>query len=148
LNGALGSIAMTYVRRDKLVPNFPLVHNGGFEFNADFFVKDLEINVVPTVGEAAHDGVVGGQSVFVRPVDIKGAEDCIAAAVEGNCDVLVAAASPDGESSGIVGVELGKWEVRNVELISGGQFGGLVAGIFLWFISGWCIQHGKWCKAV
>ncbi len=59
-----------YVRRDELVPNLPLVHNGGLEFGADFIVKDLEINVVTTVGKAAHDGVVGGQSVFIGPVDI------------------------------------------------------------------------------
>jgi hypothetical protein len=54
-----------YVRRDELVPNFPLVHNGGLEFGANFVVKDLEINTGPTVGEGAHDGVVGGQLVFV-----------------------------------------------------------------------------------
>ncbi len=66
----------------------------------------------------------------------------------GNCDVLVTAASLDGESSGVVGVELGKWEVRDVELVGGGQCSGLVAGISVRFISGWCDQHGKWCKAV
>ncbi len=136
-----------YVRRDKLVPNLPLVYNGGLEFGADFIVEDLEINVVPTVGEAAHDGVVGSQLVFIRPVDIRGAEECVAAAVEGNGDVLVAAASPDGESSGVIGVEFGKREVRDVELISGGHCSGLVTGIF-WFVSGWCIWCGKWCKAV
>ncbi len=93
-------------------------------------------NVVPMVGKAAHDGVVGGQLVFIGPVDIRGAEDCIAAAVEGNDDVLVAAASPDGESTGVVSVELGKREVRDVELVGGGQCSGLVNGVF-WFISGW-----------
>ncbi len=147
MNGALGSIATMYVWRDKLVPNFPLVHNGGLEFGADFVVKDLEIDVVPTVGEAAHDGVLGSQSVFVRPVGIRGAEDYIAAAVEGDCDVLVAAANLDGESPGVIGVELGKWEVCDVELVSGGQCGGLVVGMFVWFISSWCIRHGEWCKA-
>ncbi len=80
--------------------------------------------------------------MFIGPVDIRGAEDCIAAAVEGNGDVLVAAASPDGESTSVVGVELGKQEVLDVELISGGQCGMLVNGIFL-FISGWCILRGK-----
>ncbi len=61
LNGLLGSIAMMYVQRGKLVPDPPLVHYGGLEFGADFIVKDLEINVVPTVGEAVHDGVVRSQ---------------------------------------------------------------------------------------
>ncbi len=56
--------------------------------------------------------------------------------------------SPDEESSGVVGVELGKQEVSDVELISGGRCGGLVTGISVWFVSGWCIQHGKWCKVV
>ncbi len=106
LNGTLGGIATIDIQRDKLVTNFPLVHNGGPKFGADLVVEDLEIDVVATVGEAAHDGVVGGQSVFVRFVSIGGTEGCIALAVEGNCDVLVAAACPDGESSGVV--KLGK----------------------------------------
>ncbi len=102
---------------------------------------------MPTAGEAAHDGVVGSQSVFIEPLVIRGAEDCIAAAVEGDGDVLVATASPDGESTGVVGVELGKQEVRDVELVSGGQCSGLVTGIF-WFGSGLCIRRGKWSKVV
>ncbi len=51
------------------------------------------------------------------------------------------------ESTGVVGVELGKREVRDVELVGGGQCGGLVSGVF-WFISGWCVQRGKWRKVV
>jgi hypothetical protein len=82
---------------NKLVPDLPHVHYGGLEFGADFVVKDLDINIVSTVGEAAHDGGIGSQLVFVRPVNIRGIEDCIAAAVEGNGDVLVAAVSQDGE---------------------------------------------------
>ncbi len=135
LNDLLGSIAIMYVRRDKLVPNLPLVHYGGLEFGADFIVEDLEINVVPTVGKAAHDRAVGSQLMCVGPVDTWGTEDCIAAAVEGDGDVLVTAASLDGESPGVVGVELVKREVRDVELVDGGQCGGLVDGVF-WFISG------------
>ncbi len=73
--------------------------------------------------------------MFVRPVDIRGAEDHVAVAVEDDGDVLVAAASPDGESTGVVGVELGKREVCDVELIGGGQCSGLLNGVF-WFISG------------
>jgi hypothetical protein len=95
----------------------------------------------------AQDGVIGSQSMFVVSVDIWVAEDCIAAAVEGDGDVLVAATSPDGESPGVVGVELGKQEVHDVECIGGGQCCGLVDGVF-WFISGWCVWRGKWCKAV
>ncbi len=56
-------------------------------------------------------------------------------AVECVGDVLVATASPDGESPSVVGVELGKREVCDVELIGGGKCGGLVDGVF-WFISG------------
>ncbi len=64
MDGLLCSIATIYVRRDELVPNLPLVQNGGLEFGADFIVEDLEINVVPTVGKAAHNGVVGGHVLF------------------------------------------------------------------------------------
>jgi hypothetical protein len=136
-----------YVWRDELVPNLPLVHNDGLEFGADIIFEDLEINVVPTVGEVAHDGVIGGQLVFIQPVDIRGAEDCIAAAVQGDGDVLVAAASLDGEFTSVISVELGRQEVRDVELVSEGQCGGLVTGIF-GFVSGVCVRRGKWCKAV
>ncbi len=135
MNGLFGSIATMYICRDKLIPDLPLVHYGGLEFGADFIVEDFKINIVPTVGKAVHDGVVGGQSMFVGPVDIWGAEDCVAAAGEGDGDVLVATASPDGVSPGVVGVELGKREVRDVELAGGGQCSGLVDGVF-WFISG------------
>ena len=62
-------------------------------------------------------------------------------------DVLVANVSPDGESPAVIGVELGKREVHDVELVSGGQCGGFVTGLF-WFVSGLCIRRGKWCKAV
>ncbi len=50
--------------------------------------------------------------------------------MEGNGDVLVAAASLDGESTGVINVELGKQEVRDVEFVGGGQCGGLVNGVF------------------
>ncbi len=143
LNGLLDSIATMYIQRDEQVLDLPLVQDGGLEFGADLIVEDLEINIVPTVGKAAHDGVVGGQLVFIGPVDIRGAEDCIAAAVEGDGDVLAAAASSDGESTGVVGVQLGKQEVCDVELVSEGQCGGLVNLIF-WFVSGWCVRHGSW----
>jgi hypothetical protein len=128
LNGVLSNIATMYVWRDEQVPNFPLVHNGGLEFGADFIVKDLKIAVVLTVGEAVHDGVIGGQLVFVRPVNIRGAVDCIAEAVGSNCDGLVAAVSLDGESPCVIGVKLGRWEVRDVELVSGGNLVGLWLG--------------------
>ncbi len=134
LNDLLGSIVRMYVQRDELILDLPLVHYGGLESGADFIVKDSEIDVVPTVGKAAHEGVVGGQSMFVGPVDIWGTEDCVAAAVECDGDVLVADASPDGESPGVIGVELGKREVCDVELIGGEQCSGLVDGVF-WFIS-------------
>jgi hypothetical protein len=52
--------------------------------------------------------------MFVGPVGIWGEEGYIALAVEGNCDVLVAAACLDGESSGVIIVELGEWYVRDV----------------------------------
>ncbi len=54
----------------------------------------------------------------------------------GNHDELVATAWLHEESPGVVGVELGQWEVCDVELIGGGQLGGLDAWIDAWFLSG------------
>jgi hypothetical protein len=86
--------------------------------------------------------------MFVGSVSIRGAEDYIELAVVGNCDVLVAAVCLDGESPGVVSVELGEWEVHDVELVGKGQYGGLVAWIDAWFLSGWCIRCGEYCKAI
>jgi hypothetical protein len=58
--------------------------------------------------------------MFVGSVSIRGTENCIAFAVVGNRDVFVVAACRDGESPRVIGVELGKWEVRDVELIGRG----------------------------
>ncbi len=68
--------------------------------------------------------------------------------MEGDNDLLVATVCLDGESSGVVGIKLSKWEVRDVELVGRVQFGGLVAGIATWFLSEWCVLCGEWCKAV
>ncbi len=81
-------------------------------------------------------------------VSIRGTENCIALAVVGDCDVLVTTACLDGESPSVISVELGKWEVRDVELIGRGQFFGLVAWIEAWFLSGWCVRCGEYCKAI
>ncbi len=69
-------------------------------------------------------------------------------AVVGDCDVLIAAACPDGESPGVISVELGEWEVRDVELVGRGQFGGLAVWIDAWFLIGWCIWRREYCKAI
>ncbi len=66
----------------------------------------------------------------------------------GDCDVLVAAVGPDGESPGVVGVELGKWDVCDVELVCRRQFGGLAACINAWFFSGWCVRLYRYSKAI
>jgi hypothetical protein len=66
--------------------------------------------------------------MFAGSVSMRGTEDCIALAMVGNHDVLFAAACPDGESPSVVGVELGKWEVRDVELIGRGNLVGLLLG--------------------
>ncbi len=86
--------------------------------------------------------------MFVRSVSIRGTEDCIALAVVGNRDVLVATVCLDGESSGVVAVELGKWNARDVELMGRGQFDGIDAWIDAWFLSGWCVWCGEYCKAI
>ncbi len=128
MNGALGGIAMMDLWRNKLVTYFPHVLNGGLAFGTDL--------------------VAGGQLMFVGSVSIRGTENCIALALVGDCDVLVAATCPDGEFPSIVGVELSKWEVRDVELVGRGKFGGLAAWIDAWFLSGWCVRRGEYCKVI
>ncbi len=86
--------------------------------------------------------------MFVGSVGIRGTENYIALGVIGSCDVLVAAACPDGVSPGVVGVELGKRDVCDVELVCRGNFGGLAAWIVAWFFSGGCVQLCEYSKAI
>ncbi len=66
----------------------------------------------------------------------------------GNRDVLVAAACLDGESPNVVSVELGKWDVCDVELVCRGKFGGLSSWIGAWLFRRWCARLCKYSKAV
>ncbi len=86
--------------------------------------------------------------MFVGSVSILGTEDCIDLALVDDRDVLIAAACLDGESPGVLSVELGKWKVHDVELIGRGQFGRLADWIDTWFLIGWCIWCGEYCKAI
>jgi hypothetical protein len=86
--------------------------------------------------------------MFVGCVGIWGAEDYVALTVVGNCDVLVATACLDGESSGVVSVELGDWNVHDVWLIDEGQLRGLAAWFDTWGLNGWFIKCGEYCKAI
>ncbi len=47
--------------------------------------------------------------MFVGSVGLRGLEDYIELAVVGDCDVLIANACLDGESTSVISVELGEW---------------------------------------
>ncbi len=86
--------------------------------------------------------------MFVGSVGIRGTVNYIALGVIGNHDVLVAAACLDGESPGVVGVELGNWDVCDVELLCRGKFGGLAYWISAWFFSGQCVQLYEYIEVI
>ncbi len=50
MDGSFSSVAAMDVGRDQVIFCFPCVFDGGFEFRADFIVKDLEVNCVALVG--------------------------------------------------------------------------------------------------
>ncbi len=58
-------------------------------------------------------------AMFVSPVGIQGTEDYVELLVVVYCDVLVAAACLDGESSVVISVELGEQYFRDVSLYRG-----------------------------
>jgi hypothetical protein len=70
--------------------------------------------------------------MLVSSVGIWGAEDYVALAVIGNCEILVATACSDRESCGVVSIELGEWYVRDVKLVGKGKLGGLAAWFEVW----------------
>ncbi len=84
----------------------------------------------------------------LRSVGIRGTENYIALGVIGNLDLLLAAACLDGESPGVVGVELGKWDICDGELIYRGKFGGLTGWIGAWFFSRLCVRLCKYSEAI
>ncbi len=51
--------------------------------------------------------------MFVGSVSIRGTDDCIALALVGDCDVLVATACPDGKSPVVISVDLDEWELHD-----------------------------------
>ena len=61
---------------------------------------------MPQRFETLHDGVVGGDAVFILLSLECGLEDGVGIIVVGNHDVLVAAAGVDREPASVVSVEL------------------------------------------
>ncbi len=58
-NGALHSIAVVHVRRDKLKLGVPLEGDGFLISGAGFIVQDLEVDSEATGHQPCHDGIVG-----------------------------------------------------------------------------------------
>ena len=91
---------------DEEVLAGPVLLDDASVFGAGFVVEDLGGDGMPTHLEAVHDGIVGGNAVFVLTRLEGGLEDCVGVAVVGDHDVLVAAAGANGEATCVVGVEL------------------------------------------
>jgi len=91
---------------DEKVLTAPVLLYDASVFGAGFVVEDLGGDGVPAHLEAVHDGIVGGNAVFVLARLEGGLEDCVGVAVVGDHDVLVVAAGANGEATRVVGVEL------------------------------------------
>jgi hypothetical protein len=67
--------------------------------------------------KARHDGVVGSNAVFITP-GLEGLlEDEVAIGVIGNHHILVAGPGLDGETSGVICVELADGDDTDVDFI-------------------------------
>ena len=65
LDGTFGGVAAVDIWRDKEVSAVPVFLDDAFVFGTGFVVKDLGSDGVSARLETVHDGVVGGNLVFV-----------------------------------------------------------------------------------
>ena len=85
---------------------FPFLGDGLLVIGAGFVIQDLEVDGEASRFQALHDAVVSWDAVVVLARFEWASEDRIGVAVVGDHDVLVVAATPDGEAAGVVGEEL------------------------------------------
>ena len=106
LDGTFGGVTAVDIGGDEEVLAGPVLLDDASVFGAGFVVEDLGGDGMPTHLEAVHDGIVGGDAVFVLTRLEGGLEDCIGVTVVGDHNVLVAAAGANGEATCVVCVEL------------------------------------------
>ena len=104
-NCTFGRIATMHVGRDQLKFGFPFLGDRLFVLDAGFVIQDLEVDGEASRFQALHDAVVSWDAVVVLARFEWASEDRIGVAVVGDHDVLVVAATPDGEAAGVVGEE-------------------------------------------
>ena len=102
----LSDVSAVAIGRNDLVGSFPVFFDYSFVFCADFVIKDLDIDLVATLGEAFHDGVICRYSVGVLPVGEGCMEDCIGIALICDHDIFLSTARPNGKAATIIRVDL------------------------------------------
>ncbi len=105
-NSALCPIAAMHLRGDKPEGGIPLEGDGFFVGRAGFVIQDLEINRETPGCQESHDRVVGGNAMAITLGLEHLLEDEVAVGVKSNHHILVAGASPDRKSAGVVGEQL------------------------------------------
>ena len=123
LDGTSGGVAVD-IWRDEKVSAVPVFLDDAFVFGTGFVVEDLGSDGVSARLETVHDGVVGGNLVFVLAGLEGGLEDGVGVAVVGDHDVLIAATGADGEASGVVCVQLFDGLDLDVDFVGAGRRAG------------------------
>ncbi len=104
-NGALRSIAVVHVRRDKLKLGIPLEGDGFLISGAGFIVQDLEVDSKAVGRQPCHDGIVGGNVGAVIP-GLEGLlENEVDIGMVGDHHILIARARLDQEITCVICVE-------------------------------------------
>ena len=115
--GAFCPIVAMHVWRDKLESDIPFEGDCFFIGGAGFVIQNLEIHREPPVCQMHHNGVIRCNAVAVA-LGFEGLlENEVAIGMEGNHDVLVAAACSDGEAARVVGEELAEWLCDDKDLV-------------------------------
>jgi hypothetical protein len=112
-----------HIWRHQLKLALPGDRDGVLVSCAGLVVEDLKINPKTSGSQSGHDGIVCFDAVLVTPGFEGLLKDEVAIGVVGNHDILVSRPCFDGETTGIIGVELADGQDADEEFVGRGFWG-------------------------
>ena len=116
-------VALINVWRHQLKLALPGDRDGVLVSCAGLVVEDLKINPKTSGRQSGHDRIVCFDAVLVTPGFEGLLKDEVAIDVVGNHDILVSRPCFDGETTGIIGVELAEGQDADAEFVGRSVWG-------------------------
>jgi hypothetical protein len=112
----LGGVSTVDVGWDQL-KSVSVCRDGLLIRLAGFIIKYVHIQCLVSLAQGVDNGLVGRNSVCVRLGDERASDNGISRRVIANHDVLVTAASSDGEAASVVGEEASGWDGQEFQSV-------------------------------